>query len=147
MDAAVSAFYRWQREADRSAGTYVGKIKDENVEFRQHMRRAYIAMKGGQDPEVIKNHLRAAGGAKSYDEIPESLRRKRILYKYGITDATKPEEMQRRKEMLQSLYRRIGPEAYEKLVEHDTIITIMTEQNLGGKSKMVLPWTPPKTKD
>lgn len=147
MDGAISAFYRWKREEDPADGTYDGKIKDENIVFRQHMRRAYTAMKTGEEPEVIKKHLLAAGEAKSFNELPAALRTKRILYKYAINDDMPPEKMAENRDKLKSLYNRIGPEAYEKLMEHDTIITTMTEQNLGGKSRSILPWTPPQTKD
>jgi hypothetical protein len=145
-EGAISAFYKWKRETDPSSGSG-GNVKDENRAFRTHMRRVHAALKAGKPPEDISKELGQAINLKDPAAAASSLRGRRILDGYYVSKKTDNEKYQKNKAMLESLYKRVGPKAYKKLMDHDTLLTEWANGISGNRSESILPFTPPEEKD
>ena len=124
-DNAIRAYYRWRIE-NKYGGRYTSVPDEEIKKFRKGMIKAYEAFRKQKgQPEVFRLTLKAIReSGKSPLSASRSLNGKRLLIKSKIAPGASPEEFQKRRDELK---KRIGQEAYNRLVIHDNLLQQLGE--------------------
>jgi len=124
-DNAIRAYYRWKIE-NKYGGKYTS-VPDENIKkFRTNMIKAYEAFrKQKPEREVYQLLMKAVTeSGKDLSSVSSSLNGKRLLTKSKIAPGAGDEEFTKRKNELK---KRIGQEAYNRLVIHDELLSLIAE--------------------
>ena len=122
-DNAIRAYYRWKIE-NKYGGKYTS-VPDENIKkFRTNMIKAYEAFrKQKPEREVYQLLMKAVTeSGKDLSSVSSSLNGKRLLTKSKIAPGAGDEEFTKRKNELK---KRIGQEAFNRLVIHDELLSLI----------------------
>ena len=120
LDAAISAFYRWRRE-EKGQLKITNELKDQEdrAKFRFHMKKVVEAMKKN-DLDAYMKQMGAALSIREFEEmsykeqqksISSSLRSRKLLSKLEDED-------------LENLRKRIGDNAFQRLIDYDDMLEI-----------------------
>lgn len=117
-DNAIKAYYRWKFQNKYGGGYRTGEIDEEIKSFRVNMKKAYTSLRAGEPTTEIDKHLFKALdlSGKDVSSGRMSILGKRLLIQSKIAPGKDLEVFESRKEILR---KRIGEEAYERIVRHD----------------------------
>ena len=124
-DNAIKAYYRWKIN-NGYGGKYVGNIDDDIKQFRGNMNKAVDAMVKGKDINEIINFMLASIDGLNKDEksIKTSLLAKRLLTKAKVSPGKDEDTFDER---LDTLRKKIGDKAYQRLRDYDELLTTWSE--------------------
>lgn len=124
-DNAIKAYYRWKID-NGYGGKYEGNIDDDIKQFRGNMNKAVDAIIKGKDINEITDFMLASIDGLNKDEksIKTSLLARRLLTKAKVAPG-KDENIFN--ERLETLRKKIGENAYQRLRDYDELLTAWSE--------------------
>jgi hypothetical protein len=119
-DNAIKAYYRW-RFTNKFGGTYISNPDEELTQFRTNMKKAYKAIRAGDDPSIVSDWtLKAINNtSKDAQSIATSIRGRQLLTKSKIAPG-KTDNIY--SERLEKLRKTIGDNAFKRLQLHDELL-------------------------
>lgn len=124
-DNAIKAYYRWKIN-NGYGGKYEGNIDDDIKQFRGNMNKAVDAIIKGKDINEITDFMLASIDGLNKDEksIKTSLLARRLLTKAKVAPGKDENIFDER---LETLRKRIGENAYQRLRDYDELLTAWSE--------------------
>lgn len=124
--SAIRAFWRWKKDLEIPVTTMVGG-EEEDRDFRMAMREAALGIKTN-NRSLTRKSLSKAFGFKATIKTPDervqrvrsSLRGRKLLTRAALSADNDAQHRQ----LLLDLQDRIGEEAYDRLMAHDTFLDV-----------------------